>query len=32
VSFADITIEHIGDLVNYDLTALLAAAKADNTR
>jgi FMN phosphatase YigB (HAD superfamily) len=29
---ADITIEHIGDLVNYDLTALLGAAKADNTR
>jgi hypothetical protein len=29
---ADVTIERIGDLVNYDLTALLDAAKADNTR
>jgi FMN phosphatase YigB (HAD superfamily) len=29
---ADIAIEHIGDLVNYDLTALLGAAKADNRR
>jgi FMN phosphatase YigB (HAD superfamily) len=29
---ADITIERIGDLVNYDLTALLGSAKADNTR
>jgi FMN phosphatase YigB (HAD superfamily) len=29
---ADITIERIGDLLNYDLTALLGAAKADNTR
>ena len=29
---ADLTIERIGDLVNYDLTALLGAAKADNTQ
>ncbi len=29
---ADITLERIGDLVNYDLPALLGAAKADNTR
>jgi FMN phosphatase YigB (HAD superfamily) len=29
---ADITLERIGDLVNYDLTALLGGAKADNTR
>jgi FMN phosphatase YigB (HAD superfamily) len=29
---ADITLERIGDLVNYDLPALLSAAKADNTR
>jgi FMN phosphatase YigB (HAD superfamily) len=29
---ADITLERIGDLVNYDLPALLRAAKADNTR
>jgi FMN phosphatase YigB (HAD superfamily) len=29
---ADLTVERIGDLVNYDLTALLGAAKADNTR
>jgi len=31
---ADITIEHSGDLVNYDLRALLAlgAAKDSNTR
>jgi FMN phosphatase YigB (HAD superfamily) len=29
---ADVTIERIGDLINYDLTALLDAAKADNTR
>ncbi len=28
---ADIAIEHIGDLLDYDLTALLGAAKADNT-
>jgi len=25
-------IERIGGLVNYDLTALLGGAKADNTR
>ena len=29
---ADIKIECIGDLINYNLTALLGAAKADNTR
>ena len=29
---ADITLERIGDLVNYDLPALLRAAKTDNTR
>jgi len=29
---ADIMIERIGDLVNYELTALLGTAKADNTR
>jgi len=29
---ADITFERIGDLVTYELTALLGAAKADNTR
>jgi len=29
---ADIKIEHIGDLLNYDLTALLGTAKADHTR
>jgi FMN phosphatase YigB (HAD superfamily) len=29
---ADITLERIGDLVNYDLPALLGAAKADNTQ
>ena len=29
---ADFAIERIGDLVNYDLPALLGAAKADNTR
>jgi FMN phosphatase YigB (HAD superfamily) len=29
---ADITLKRIGDLVNYELTALLGAAKADNTR
>jgi FMN phosphatase YigB (HAD superfamily) len=28
---ADITIERIDDLLNYDLTALLGGAKADNT-
>jgi hypothetical protein len=29
---ADLTIERIGDLVNYDLSALLGAFKADNTQ
>jgi FMN phosphatase YigB (HAD superfamily) len=29
---ADLTIERIGDLVNYDLPALLGAVKADNPR
>jgi FMN phosphatase YigB (HAD superfamily) len=29
---ADLTVERIGDLVNYDLPALLGPAKADNTR
>jgi FMN phosphatase YigB (HAD superfamily) len=29
---ADITVERIGDLVNYDLPALLSAAKADDAR
>jgi FMN phosphatase YigB (HAD superfamily) len=29
---ADITVERIGDLVNYDLPALLGAAKADDAR
>jgi len=29
---ADITIERIGDLLNYELTALLGGGKADNTR
>jgi FMN phosphatase YigB (HAD superfamily) len=29
---ADITVERIGDLVNYDLSALLIAAKADDAR
>jgi FMN phosphatase YigB (HAD superfamily) len=29
---ADITVERIGDLVNYDLPVLLGAAKADDTR
>jgi FMN phosphatase YigB (HAD superfamily) len=29
---ADITLERIGDLVDYDLPALLGAAKADNTQ
>ena len=29
---ADLTIERIGDLVNYDLPALLGAAKADHAR
>jgi len=29
---ADITLERIGDLLNYELTALLGTAKADNTR
>jgi FMN phosphatase YigB (HAD superfamily) len=29
---ADIKIEHIGDLLNYDLTALLGTAKTDHTR
>jgi len=29
---ADITLKRIGDLINYELTALLGAAKADNTR
>jgi len=28
---ADITLERIGDLINYDLPALLGAAKSDNT-
>jgi FMN phosphatase YigB (HAD superfamily) len=29
---ADITVERIGDLVNYDLPALLSAAKAEDAR
>ena len=29
---ADLTIESIGDLANYDLSALLGAAKADNAQ
>jgi hypothetical protein len=29
---ADLTIESIGELVNYDLPALLGAAKADNAQ
>jgi hypothetical protein len=29
---ADLTIERIGDLVNYGLPALLSAAKADDAR
>jgi hypothetical protein len=29
---ADITVEHIGDLVNYDLSALLGAAKAGRVK
>ena len=28
----DLTIEHIGDLLNYDLPALLGAAKSNNRR
>lgn len=28
---ADVAIEHIGDLINYELPALLSAAKHDNT-
>lgn len=29
---ADLAVEHIGDLVNYDLSALLGAAKAGRVK